>query len=874
MKKIFLLLMVFFIICAHAKSSPDTLKTCQAIKLIGPGPEIDGYLTDEAWEFSDWCGGFKQYEPYEKAEPSQQTVFKVAYDNDNIYVAIKGFDSEPSKIVRRLSRRDDFEGDMMGIHFDSYNDKLTAFMFWVSAAGVKVDGIITNGGENEDISWDAVWFAKTSIDDKGWYVEMKIPFSQLRFTNSDVQSWGMQVQRFLHRKEEMDMWQFIPKDAPSHVANYGKLTGITGIKPRRQIEIQPYSVIKTESYQVEDGNPFQTGKNTAFSAGIDGKIGLTNNLILDFTVNPDFGQVEADPSEVNLSAFESYFEEKRPFFIEGKSILSFPVTPGDNGSSSDNLFYSRRIGRSPHYNPDADYADMPVNTSILGAFKVTGKSSGGWSVGILESLTGREFADHQTGDIKQRTEVEPLTNYFVSRLQKDFDEGKTRLGTMFTATHRSLQSPELDYLHKSAYSGGIDFQHSWKNRTYYFNAKVLFSEVNGSTEAIINTQESSARYFQRPDADYTNLDSSRTSLRGHGGILQFGKDGDGHWRYTTWVNWRSPGLELNDVGFLRRADDIFQVVWVGYRYWKPFSIFREININWNQWSGWDFGFENTYKGGNMNVNTQFKNFWALSFGINIEGNEKDNTILRGGPAFLSPGGMNQWIWIGTDAKKKLVFRLQGQHYQGRQDYASRNLLGGTILYRPTDALNISVNPSVTMRKSLMQYIDEFQYGNNARYVFGSIDQKTFAMAFRINYSVTPDLSFQYYGQPFISAGTYSDFKYVTNPRAPALSDRYQSYTDGQWTYDASGELYNIDENKDDINDYSFDKPDFNAFFFISNLVVRWEYLPGSSVYLVWSQNRAEYTSEGRFSFGDGMNDLFDIFPHNVFLIKLSYRFRM
>lgn len=874
MRTILFFIALFVGIALNAGNISDTLKSCEAIKLIGPGPEIDGQLTDEVWELADWCGDFRQYEPFENAEPSQKTVFKIAYDNDNLYVAIKAYDTEVDKIVKRLSRRDDYEGDMVGVHFDSYNDKLTAFMFWVSAAGVKVDGIITDGGSGEDLSWDAVWFVKTSSDAYGWYVEMKIPFSQLRFENAKEQTWGLQVQRFLHRKEEMSMWQFIPKDASSHVPLYGRLTGVKGIKPRRQIEIQPYTVIKTESYQAEEGNPFQTGKSTVFSGGVDGKVGITNNLILDFTVNPDFGQVEADPSEVNLSAFESYFEEKRPFFIEGKNILSFPVTPGDNGSSADNLFYSRRIGRSPHYYPDADYVNMPANTSILGAFKVTGKSSGGWSIGILESLTAREFAENQSDDIRQNTEVEPFTNYFISRIQKDFDEGKTRLGTMFTATHRNLQTPELDYLHKSAYSGGFDFGHTWKNRTYYFNAKLLFSEVNGSTEAITNTQESSARYFQRPDADYFHLDTNRTTLRGHGGILQFGKDGDGHWRYTSWINWRSPGLELNDVGFLRRADDVFQVIWVGYRYWKPFSIFREVNINMNQWSGWDFGLENTYKGGNINMHAQFKNYWASSFGINLEGSEKDNAMLRGGPAINLPGGLGLWFWTGTDSKKKLIFRVQGNHYTAWDDHAERLSVGGTMIYRPTNALSLSINPTFSRRNSKLQYIDNFQYQNDTRYVFGSIDQKTFSMAFRVNYSITPDLTLQYYGQPFISAGAYSDFKYITNPRAEAYADRFQNYAANQYSYNSAGEMYQIDENMDGKTDYSFDKPDYNAFFFISNFVLRWEYLPGSSVYLVWSQNRAEYTADGRFSFDDNMNDLFDIFPHSVFLLKLSYRFRM
>ncbi|MCK4465527.1 MAG: hypothetical protein KAU83_07435, partial [Bacteroidales bacterium] len=381
-------------------------------------------------------------------------------------------------------------------------------------------------------------------------------------------------------------------DAPGWVHQFGELHGISGIKPKRQIEIAPYTVGNIERFEKEEGNPFATGKSSNLDIGVDGKIGITNNMILDFTVNPDFGQVEADPSQVNLTAYEIFFEEKRPFFIEGKNILSFPLMFGDGDLASENMFYSRRIGRRPQSYPntqDGEYADIPINTSILGAAKFTGKTKNGLSIGILESITAKEKAEIDNEGIKRFETVEPLTNYSVSRVQKDFNKGNTILGGMFTTTNRKIENPDLNFLHTSAYSGGLDFTHQWKDRTYSFSLKTYFSQVKGSEEALIRTQSSSVRYFQRPDNDYVKFDSSRTSLSGYGGVLSAGKFANGHWRYAGFLSWKSPGLELNDLGFMTNADEILQIFWVGYRIWEPFSIFRNLNVNLNQWNTFDFG---------------------------------------------------------------------------------------------------------------------------------------------------------------------------------------------------------------------------------------------------------------------------------------------
>lgn len=863
------LFIIFFSFSAFAQS--NSMKSYIPGKLEGKAPLIDGVISIDEWPEMGWESGFVQHRPAEAQLPSQASSFNINYDADNIYVAFRVSETEPGKISRRLSRRDEMEGDMVGIQIDSYFDKTTAFFFWVTAAGVKVDGV-TVDGNGEDMSWDAIWAGKSSFDSLGWTVEMRIPLSQLRFSHAETHTWGLQVLRYIQRFDELDIWQPIPRDASTWVSRFGTMEGLQGIKPKRQIELMPYAVASTEKYKQEDGNPFRTGKSSGLSAGFDGKIGLTNNMILDFTINPDFGQVEADPSEVNLSAFESYFEEKRPFFVEGRNILSFGVSPGENESSSDNLFYSRRIGRSPHRDiSEYDYTDAPTNTTILGAFKLTGKTKNGWSVGALESVTATETAEVIKAESQEKIDVEPLTNYFVGRLQKDFNKGTTKLGGIFTAVNRDLDNAAMQNLHQAAYTGGLDFSHTWKDRTYYLNIKGMFSHVRGDTLAIKETQESSARYFQRPDASYIKYDPRRTSLSGHAGVVEFGKSGSGHWRYTTWVNWRSPGFEINDAGFQRRSDDIFQVIWVGYRYYKPFSIFKQINLNFNQWSGWDFGMHNRYGGTNMNANAKFKNQWNFAFGLNRDFAQRSNYYLRGGPAMLLPGGSSFWTSLSTDYSKKVNAGVSFSIFKGDYDVNDSYSTSLRITWAPVNAMNISLNPFYSAEKAMLQYVETGSMQEDPRYIFASLDQKTIGIPIRINIGITPDLTVQYYGQPFISSGKYTEFKMITNPKANEFNERFRYYSVNELSYSNDDELYSIDENQNGTADYTFDKPDFNAFYFLSNLVIRWEYLPGSSVYLVWSQNRSDSQSYGTMRMGSDFEHLSAIYPHNVFLIKVSYR---
>ncbi|MDA3779248.1 MAG: DUF5916 domain-containing protein [Bacteroidales bacterium] len=835
--------------------------------------KIDGQLNDIAWDMLEWRSDFIQREPFDGKLPSQKTAFKILYDEDNIYIAIMAYDSEPDSIVKRIAHKDNIDGDQVAVQFDSYNDNLTAFSFMVSASGVKTDFIISNDGEHEDFDWNPIWYVKTSSNNEGWIAEMQIPLSQLRFNGNKEQLWGLNVGRFLFRKEELVFWSPIPQDAPGWVSEFGQLHGIDNIKPKKEISIIPYTVGKIERFEKEEGNPFQTGKSSQLSAGFDAKIGVTNDLTVDLSVNPDFGQVEADPSEVNLTAYETYFSEKRPFFIEGRNIMNYQLMSGGGDLSSENLFYSRRIGRTPHYYPDIDsdeYINMPDNSSILGAIKLTGKTKNGWSIGVLESITTKEEAEIDNSGDRRFETVEPFTNYFLGRLQKDINEGNTSFGTMITATNRSINSDDLLFLHKEAYTGGIDFQHQWKDKTYFFNFKGIFSYVKGDPEAILNTQTSSARYYQRPDASYLSVDSSRTSLSGTGGSIQIGKSGNGHFKYAAFLNWKSPGLELNDMGYLRNADNIMQIFWVQYRIWEPFSIFRSINVNLNQWSGWNFGGQNVFNGANVNLNLQFKNYWSFGMGLNPDFESTSSSTLRGGPSFKEPGSFGLWYNLNSDGRKKLSMHIGSFLNWGFENQVERKNFWMGFDYKPYDAFSLSLSPSISHRKTDLQYVTTESYIDDDRYILASINQKTLSMSIRLNLNLTPDLSIQYYGQPFIAAGKYSNFKRVTNSIADNYNDRFHEFIDDEISYDFDNEIYNIDENSNGISDYNIENPDFNILQFRSNLVARWEYLPGSTLYLVWSQGKNDYYSNGNFALSD-VNNLIDIYSHNIFLVKLSYR---
>ena len=656
---------------------------------------------------------------------------------------------------------------------------------------------------------------------------------------------------------------------------FGELHGIENIQPKRQIELLPYTVARTERFEKEEGNPFRDGKMSALSAGLDGKAAITSDLTLDFTINPDFGQVEADPSEVNLTAFESYFSERRPFFVEGKNIYQFQPSNSIviHNMGSDNLFYSRRVGRYPHHYPDlldGEFADMPESTTILGAMKLSGKTKKGLSIGILESVTADEKAVIDNAGVRRKESVEPLTNYFVGRLQKDFSKGKTVLGGIVTAVNRDITNPALSFLPTAAYTGGLDFNHNWKDRTWYVTGNTEFSYVEGSQEAILNAQHSSARYFQRPDADYLSVDSLQTSLAGYGGTFKFGRSSKKRLQFETSFTVRSPDLEFNDIGYMRYSDVIHHGSWVAYYIRDPFSIFNNFHLNTNYWMYWNFSGERLATFANTNFNSQFKNRWRMNGNFTFIGENISTNLLRGGPSFTMPGGEEMNLNIATDQSKKISFQVGNYHGFGHENSYREQGYFMSFNIRPMNALSISFEPSYNIENRALQYVTATKLNQEDRYLFASLDQKTASFTFRLNYTFTPELSLEYYGQPFVSAIKFADFKRITIPNADKFAERYRTFQPGEISLNAGKNEYSIDENLDQTIDYSFSNPDYNFRQFRSNLVIRWEYLPGSTLFLVWSQGRTSEASNGSFAYKQDMKELFGIQPHNVFLIKFSY----
>ncbi len=854
----------------------DTVKSGQATnsqpvyvtqRLTTPPPVINGKLDDECWAKGTWAGNWHQFIPNEGAEPTYPTEMNIQYDDHYLYVAMRAFDGEPEKILRIPGNRDEFDGDMLGITFDSYRNYKTGFEFTVSAWGQKVDLILFNP-INWDFNWDAVWKVKTGLEDSAWVAEFEIPLNQLRYSNEAEQVWGMHTWRWIARLSEESNFEQQTKNGPGMLYNFAELRGITDLKKSRRMEIMPFALADLETMKAEEGNPFtENGKVWGANAGLDAKIGISSNFTIDLTVNPDFGQVESDPSVMNLTVFETYYEEKRPFFMEGLTIFDYKF-------DDQSLFYSRRIGHAPSLIPEANdttFVKSPDNTTILSALKFSGTTSNGLSVGIIQSLTANEKAkvSNPEGEITN-TQVEPLTSYTVARIQKGYNAGSTFVGGMITSVRRFIDDPDLDFLSKNALTGGLDVLHYWHEKEYYIDARLIGSNINGSTEAITALQESSVRYYQRPDAGYLGYDTTLTKLGGYGGKFKIGRLHKEHWKYSTSLTLLSPGLELNDLGYMTFADEIKNDNTFSYQITKPASVFRTYSIDFNQFNTWNFNGTYLGSGGALSFYAEFKNNWILNNDLVYQTGTTDTRFLRGGPQMKLPFTITESGNLSTDQSKRIVFNL-GYGYQGRGNNSGDNYsVEPGVTVRPFQGLRLGFSASIMQNHDLLQYITTLDYNSSDRYIFGTIDQKTVGLTFRADLNITPEFSIQYYGSPFVSRGSYSEFKYIVDPEAEEFKDRYIIYENTQMT---SGQ-YLLDENGDLTPDYAIDNPDFNFHQFRSNLVAKWEYRLGSSVYLVWSSDRTGNTSSSKASYGESLNQLFDVFPNNMFLVKLSYWFTL
>ncbi len=837
------------------------------VRLSTPKPVIDGKLDDECWKQGTWAGNYHQWIPEEGAKPTWPTVFNIQYDDKNLYVALRGYDGEPAKINRMSGIRDEQVGDMMGVTFDSYRDYRTGFEFTMTAWGQKSDLILFNPMD-WDFNWNPVWKGKTGLEDSAWVAEMEIPLSQLRYSGEEEQVWGMHTWRWISRLQEESNWEIQSKTGPGMLYNFGELKGISGLKKSRRLEIMPFVLGDLKTMKEESGNPFTgNGRIWGGNLGLDAKIGISSNFTLDLTVNPDFGQVESDPSVMNLTAFETFYEEKRPFFLEGLTIFNYDF-------DDKNLFYSRRIGHSPSRTVDPNdtlFVSSPDKTTILSAVKFSGTTSKGLSVGLIQSLNANEYARlSDQYDNRSKSKVEPLTNYMVARVQKGYKAGNTVVGGMLTSTNRFFEEENLEFLSNEAYTGGLDILHHWKDKEFYLDAKLLGSYVGGSTDAITALQESSARYFHRPGADYLDYDTTRTSLSGFGGKLKIGRGSKGLWRYSAGVSWLSPGLELNDLGYMNSADEIQQDNEISYLVNKPVSIFNTLEVDLEQFNSWNFDGTWLGSGGHLSFSSTFKNNWSFRTNLIFHSQADDPRKLRGGPDMIMPHSIMTFGNVMTDPSKKLMFLFSYGYESSGNNSATSHELNPSVSFRPFSSLRIRLTADYQKNLDELQYITTKSYLGEKRYILGTIDQTTLGLTLRMDLNLTPEFSVQYYGSPFVSRGSYSEYKRITDPQAKNYENRFTVFDPAF----SDGNLLGLDENNDSSPDYYIFKPDFNFHQYRSNLVAKWEYRLGSFIYLVWSSERTGRTDLSEASIGESYGQLTDVFPNNIFLIKLSYWFSL
>ena len=838
-----------------------------AVRLQGTPPLIDGRLDDAAWRQAPVASGFVQVEPRAGEPASEATEVRVLYDDDALYVAFRAWDRSPDLIAAQLTRRDQpSHSDRVHVIVDSYHDRRTAFHFAVNPLGVKLD-LYRYDDTREDPGWDAVWDVATSIDEDGWTAEFRIPLSQLRFSGAPLQDWGINFGRDLARRNELSVWAPIDPNENGVVSRSGTLEGLRDLPSVRRMELLPYTVARLRRAPGDPANPFYRQNDGRMELGGDLKMGLTSNLTLDLTVNPDFGQVEADPAQVNLTAFETFLPERRPFFAEGAGIFQFGIGVGDGDGANQSLFYSRRIGRAPQgASPAGDgWVDRPSQTRILTAGKLSGKTENGWSVGVMSALTGSEEARFQgvDGSRSSRT-VEPLTHYSVARVQRDLRGGETSVGGIVTSVLRDAEVAGSLGLRERATAGGVDVRHRFREGSTEFRGFLLGSRVSGSPAAILATQRAPARYFQRPDADHLTLDPEATSLTGWSGHAELMRMGGGPWRMGSITQYRSPGFEVNDLGFMPEAGSFGQIGFVGYRNTTPGRHFRNWGLNSNVWSNWTSGWERTNTGTNLNGQLTLLNNVSAFAGVNRNSGGLNPTLLRGGPGLRTEASWNGWAGVNSDGRRDVQISANHNWMVRPEADSWTQSVSANLRWRPSERATLRTGPFVTWREEDRQWVGRIPLDGTDHFLFARMEQTTVGLTARMDLAVTPTLTLQLYGQPFVSAQSFGGWKQVANPRARQYDDRFVPVTvavDGRTVHaDLRG----------DGTVRSFGSPDFRVAQFRSNAVIRWEYRPGSAFFLVWSQSRDDLEGHGEFQLGEGVRGLFGQPPENVLMVKFSY----
>jgi hypothetical protein len=865
---------------AQAPSGPgDSLPPIHAARLASP-VSVDGTLTEPAWQCAPGITRLVQLQPFEGAAPSESTWVWFAYDEQAFYVAARMWDAHPDSIIAPLFRRDNFQPtDFAGVILDPFHDHRTGYEFVITPSGSIMDATTANDGE-EDESWDGVWEGRARRDPMGWTCELRLPFSQLRFTPGERQVWGVNFGRNIARRAEKSFAAIKPKAESGFESRFPHLVGIEHAKGGRTVELSPYLTGKAEYLARPVGDPFNDGSRYTPAVGGDLRTSLGSNLTLNATANPDFGQVEVDPAVVNLSDVESFYQEKRPFFTENSRVFSFG-TDGPNDSWGMNwpeptLFYSRRIGRTPQGGApgDAQFADVPMATHILGAAKLTGRPAPGWNFGTLQAVTSRERAKVWAAGAESRAEVEPLTWYGLARGQREFKDGRNGLGLLTTLAQRRFGDGGLlaDGLNRQSLVTGLDGWHFVDpKKVWVLSGWSAMSRVAGTAERMTALQRNSLHYLQRPDAGYLGVQDV-TSLTGFAGRLALNKQ-EGNVCFNSAVGMLDPKFDVSDLGYQYYADVINAHVMSGYKWTKANRWQTESRLAGYVAGNWDFGGEQIFSEVGASGHVTFINHHETDVMVDWYPEVTANRKTRGGPRMLRPAGGDLGLHYDTDENRRLSsctnLGVEGFPGAGSYDW----YVTPKLAWKPSPRLYLSFGPTLERNVQDAQYVTSVaapgevpaDFGGR-RYVFARLDQTTVSASVRLNVTFTRDLSLQTYVQPFISAGRYSDFKeleragtydFVHYGQAPGTS-----YADGTVTPAPGGTPFALGD------------PSFNFKSLRGNAVLRWEYRPGSVLYFVWTQERTDEEELGDLRFGASTRRLLDARANDIFLVKATYYLAM
>jgi hypothetical protein len=859
---------------------------------------IDGRLDEDAWKQGSPVTGFRQRAPNEGTPASLATEVRIMYDDEALYVGARMTEPlGPSGLRAPLARRDQLLAangnngsfnslttDKLAIVLDPYHNHLDEVWFELNPAGVRGDQF------NGDPSWDPVWEGASQVTADGWTAEMRIPYSQLRFSRDSLQTWGLQIWRTVDRLNEQNMWSFRRRDESGGPAYFGHLQGIAVNSRPRQAELLPYVVSRGQFKYASPSDPFRDSREMKINAGADLKYNLTSNLTLDATINPDFGQVEVDPATLNLSAYETFYDEKRPFFVANRSAFSFGSTSCMFCSNFSGLgvLYSRRIGRPPQLNGyvgnQASYVDAPDDATIIGAAKITGRTSSGYTVGLLDAVAGRETARYVTGVGAQEREqtVEPLTNYFMGRVRKELRQGATTVGVALTNTARRLggDSVVVSQLRENATAAGFDWSHAWANRQYRWRGTLVGSDVSGSANAIALTQRSSTHYFQRPDREVEHdglfdarYDTTATSLRGYGLYSRLAKE-NGNWLWELQTNQRSPGFEVNDLAFLDRTDYRWFGANLARQWTKPGRYYRSIFAIVGGQQEYNFDGNRTDFERQAFYSMEFNNYWNLrTFVIRAETVDNDRAT-RGGPLVRVPGYNFGHVQVSTDPRQKAVFDVTVRGSEAFDGAESFSVRPGVAL-KPASNIFVQLSPNYNWSQSRQQFVRRQPdatatlFGGN-RYVFGYVTTRTASLETRVNWTMRPTMTLQLYAQPFFASGEYSAFSEFAAPGSGAQLD----YGDDVGTLTRNRAERTVTADPDGpagaAPAFTFSDPNFTSRSLRGTAVLRWEYRPGSTMFFVWTQQRSGSAAFGDFDIRRDSQSLLGDRPDNVFLVKATY----